>query len=186
MSQIESETLILNRLREGSHAAFNTIYRKYYVALCTYANKFIDLEDAKNIVDELMVWMWEHRENLFINSSLSQYLYRATYNRALNFIAKKKTDTNSEAQFYERYLNPSIFSEDYNLQELLDKVDEAVEKLPESYREAFIMSRIKKMTYNQIAEECGVSSKTINYRITQALKILRIQLKDFLPLLLFF
>jgi len=47
------------------------------------------------------------------------------------------------------------------------------------------MSRFKKMTYNQIAEKCGVSSKTVNYRITQALKILRIELKDFLPLILF-
>lgn len=185
MNQLKPEILILNQLREGSHTAFNTIYRQYYAMLCTYANRFIDLEDAKNVVEELMVWIWEHRENLLIDSSLSQYLFRATYNRVLNFITKKKADANSEAQFYERYLNPSVFSEDYDFHELLNKTEKAVQGLPESYREAFIMSRFKKMTYNQIAEKCGVSSKTINYRITQALKILRIELKDFLPIILF-
>ena len=98
MNQVKPEILILNQLREGSHAAFNTIYRQYYIMLCTYANRFIDLEDAKNMVEELMVWIWEHREDLLIDSSLSQYLFRATYNRVLNFITKKKADANSIAR----------------------------------------------------------------------------------------
>ncbi|MCE2617627.1 MAG: RNA polymerase sigma-70 factor [Phocaeicola sp.] len=185
MIQVKSEIFLLNQLREGNHTAFNIIYKQYYVMLCTYANRFVDLEDAKNIVEELMIWLWEHREDLLIDISLKSYLFRSTYNRVLNLIAKKKVDANSEAQFCEYYLNPVIFSDDYDLHELLNKVDEAIQNLPESYRETFIMSRLKNMTYNQIAEKCGVSSKTINYRITQALSILRVKLKDFLPLILF-
>ena len=185
MIQVKSEIFLLNQLREGNHTAFNIIYKQYYVMLCTYANRFVDLEDAKNIVEELMIWLWEHREDILIDISLKPYLFRSTYNRVLNFIAKKKADANSEAQFCEYYLNPVVFSDDYDLHELLNKVDEAIQNLPESYRETFIMSRLKNMTYNQIAEKCGVSSKTINYRITQALSILRVKLKDFLPFILF-
>ena len=57
---------------------------------------------------------------------------------------------------------------------------------PESYRVAFEMHRFQNKTYQEIAEELNISSKTVDYRIQQALKQLRKELKDYLPLLLFF
>ena len=53
----------------------------------------------------------------------------------------------------------------------------------DEYRKAFEMNRFEEMTYNEIAERTGVSPKTIAYRISQALKILRTELKDYIPLL---
>ena len=66
---------------------------------------------------------------------------------------------------------------------LSQKIDEAIAALPESYREAFVMHRFKGMSYKEIAEQLQVSSKTVDYRIQQALKQLRRDLKEFLPLL---
>ena len=74
----------------------------------------------------------------------------------------------------------------YLIEELTIRIQEAVETLPESYKEAFVMHRFKNMSYKEIAEILGVSPKTIDYRIQQALKQLRKELKDYLPLLLFF
>ena len=54
----------------------------------------------------------------------------------------------------------------------------AIRELPDEYRKAFEMNRFEEMTYNEIAERTGVSPKTIAYRISQALKILRTELKD--------
>ena len=59
-----------------------------------------------------------------------------------------------------------------------------VTALPESYRQAFVMHRFRDMSYKEIAETLEVSPKTVDYRIQQALKQLRIDLKDYLPLLL--
>ena len=70
------------------------------------------------------------------------------------------------------------------LEELSRKLKVALEELPASYREAFIMSRFKNMSYKEIAEQLNVSPKTVDYRIQQALKILRVKLKDYMPLLL--
>ncbi|WP_373822510.1 sigma-70 family RNA polymerase sigma factor, partial [Bacteroides heparinolyticus] len=67
---------------------------------------------------------------------------------------------------------------------LTQKIEDALKKLPEKYREAFVLNRIEGKTYNEIAATLGVSSKTIDYRIRQALKCLRDELKDYLPLLL--
>ena len=60
--------------------------------------------------------------------------------------------------------------------------NEALNKLPEEYRKAFEMNRFEKLTHKEIAEQLNVSPQTINYRIGQALKILRKELKDYLPL----
>ena len=71
------------------------------------------------------------------------------------------------------------------MNELSERLHEAIRQLPDSYREAFLMHRFKDMTYKEIADELGVSVQTVNYRISQALKILCVELKDYLPLLLF-
>lgn len=69
--------------------------------------------------------------------------------------------------------------------ELTAHIHKAIEALPESYRNAFIMHRFKNMSYKEIAEALEISPKTVEYRIGQALKQLRIDLKDYLPLLPF-
>ena len=74
----------------------------------------------------------------------------------------------------------------YIIEELTQKIEKAILNLPESYRVAFEMHRFQNKTYQEIAEELNISSKTVDYRIQQALKQLRKELKDYLPLLLFF
>ena len=73
---------------------------------------------------------------------------------------------------------------DYGRFEELDrKIKEAMVALPDSYREAFVMHRFKELSYKEIAEVLDVSPQTVAYRIQQALKLLRVSLKDYLPML---
>jgi RNA polymerase sigma-70 factor (ECF subfamily) len=69
----------------------------------------------------------------------------------------------------------------YAVEELTKKIEEAIDRLPESYRIAFEKNRFDNKTYPEIATELSVSVKTIEYRITQALKLLRAELKEYLP-----
>ena len=71
-------------------------------------------------------------------------------------------------------------AETYQFQELSKRVKEAIDTLPASYREAFVMHRFTKKSYKEIAESSGVSVKTIAYRIQQATKLLRKDLADLL------
>ena len=89
-----------------------------------------------------------------------------------------------ENYFYEEMQSLIDDTNFYLIEELTIRIQEAVETLPESYKEAFVMHRFKNMSYKEIAEILGVSPKTIDYRIQQALKQLRIELKDYLPFLL--
>ena len=133
-------------------------------------------------VQEIMLWIWEKHSELIIESSLSQYLFKMTYHRALNLIAKKEIISRAEAVFYTKNQEMPEDVNYYQIKELTKRIEKAIAALPESYQTAFIMHRFKGMSYKDIAVTYNVSPKTIDYRIQQALILLREDLKDYLPL----
>ena len=162
------------------------LFRRYYPILCAYAHRFVDLEDAEEIVQDVMLWLWENREILLIESSLSQYLLKMIYHRSLNRIAQKEVKYRADTLFYEKS-QAMIYDVDfYQIEELTKRIHTAIAELPESYREAFIMHRFRDMSYKEIAQTLNTSTKTVDYRIQQALKLLRKELKEFLSFALIF
>lgn len=59
----------------------------------------------------------------------------------------------------------------------------ALEKLPPEFQETFRMHRLEGMTHRQIAEQLGVSPQTVNYRIGQTVRFLRMELREYWPLI---
>lgn len=175
---------LLSAVQLGDLKAFDTLFRKYYPMLCAYGHRFVDLEDAEEIVEDSLLWIWENRDTLVIESSLNSYLFKMVYRRALNKLAHIDATQRADTRFYEEMQEMLQDTDYYQVEELTKRIEEAVAALPESYREAFVMHRFRDMSYKEIAETLGVSPKTIDYRIQQALKQLRVDLKDYLPLLL--
>ncbi|WP_417009465.1 RNA polymerase sigma-70 factor [Bacteroides congonensis] len=175
---------LLSAVQRGDQKAFDTLFRRYYPMLCAYGHRFLDLEDAEEIVEDSLLWIWENRETLVIESSLNSYLFKMVYRRALNKLAHIDATQRADTRFYEEMQEMLQDTDYYQVEELTRRIEEAVAALPESYREAFVMHRFRDMSYKEIAETLGVSPKTIDYRIQQALKQLRTDLKDYLPLLL--
>lgn len=175
---------LLSAIKDGDEKAFDVLFRKYYPMLCAYGNKFVELEDAEECVQDAMLWLWQNKEVLVIQSSLSSYLFSIVHHRAINRINQKEIKSRAENYFYEKMQSLIEDTNFYHIEELTIRIQEAVAALPESYKEAFVMHRFKNMSYKEIAGILEVSPKTIDYRIQQALKQLRIDLKDYLPLLL--
>lgn len=175
---------LLSAVQLGDLKAFDTLFRKYYPMLCAYGHRFVDLEDAEEIVEDSLLWIWENRETLVIESSLNSYLFKMVYRKALNKLAHIDATQRADTRFYEEMQEMLQDTDYYQIEELAKRIEDAVAALPESYREAFVMHRFRDMSYKEIAETLGVSPKTIDYRIQQALKQLRVDLKDYLPLLL--
>ena len=175
---------LLSAVQRGDQKAFDTLFRRYYPMLCAYGHRFVELEDAEEIVEDSLLWIWENRETLVIESSLNSYLFKMVYRRALNKLAHIDAPQRADTRFYEEMQEMLQDTDYYQIEELAKRIEDAVAALPESYREAFVMHRFRDMSYKEIAETLGVSPKTIDYRIQQALKQLRVDLKDYLPLLL--
>lgn len=178
------DTSLLSAIKHGDEKAFDMLFRKYYSMLCAYGHKFVELEEAEECVQDAFLWLWENREVMVVQSSLSSYLFAIVHHRALNRINQKEVKSRVENYFCEEMQSLIEDPHFYHIEELTRRIQEAVAALPESYREAFVMHRFKDMTYKEIADLLGVSPKTVDYRIQQALKQLRVDLKEYLPLLL--
>ena len=65
------------------------------------------------------------------------------------------------------------------LQELQDKIDEVINEMPEKCRAVFVLSRFEELKYKEIAEQLGISIKTVENHMSKALKIIRVGLADY-------
>ncbi len=182
-----TDTLLLELLKRGNMSAFEKVFTRYYSTLCAYARLFIRSGDVcENIVQELMLWIWENHSELHINDSLSRYLFTATRNRCLKHISHEMVERRVLDEMHKKLHGQFESPDFYIVRELEERIQNAVARLPDSYRQAFELNRYERKTYDEIASMLGVSSKTVDYRIQQALRLLRISLKDYLPAIVIF
>jgi len=181
----QEDSYLLSAISQRDKRAFDALFRKYYSVLCAYCHRFVKLEDAEEIVQDVLLWVWENPEAYnIIESSLSKYLFTMVYHRAISHIRQQNTKQRADTLFYERMQEMLQDIDLYNIEELTKRIEKAITMLPPNYREAFCMHRFQNMSYKEIATALDVSPKTVDYRIQQALKQLRVDLKDYLPLLL--
>lgn len=166
--------------------AFKVLFVEFYPSLCVFAMRFVDGEEAaRDIVQDVFFNVWKGRKSMFVTSSFRNFLITSVRNQCVDYLRRQKL----EHQFMEKGRLTGIQTspeEMYTLKELEVVLNKALAKLPDNVREAFEMNRFKGMTYNAIAEEMEVSPKTIEAYMSKALKILRVELSDYLPLLILF
>ena len=181
-----SEQEIVSAIRQGDERIFEDTFRKYYQSLCNYANSILkEMDEAEEVVQNLFLSIWEKRTDLEINVSLKSYLYRAVHNHCLNRI--KHLKIREEYQQYATNFYDSSYesvSQTVMTNELEQKIEEAIRKLPEQCRLIFRMSRFDELKYHEIAKQLELSPKTIENQIGKALKFLRIELAEYLPLII--
>lgn len=171
-------------MQKGDRKAFDKLFQKYYPILCTYGYRFVRLEDAEEIVQDIMLWLWENRETPVIEYSLKQYLFKSVYHRSMTRIVQNEVKLRVDTAFHDRMFGKLEDVDVFQINEMSKHIQQAINELPESYKEAFVMNRFQNLSYKEVAEILNVSPKTVDYRIQQSLKILRVKLKDYLPLLL--
>lgn len=179
-----TDEVLFEKIQAGDVKAFDILFMRYYPLLCAYAKQFVDFDDGQEIVQDVMVWFWENSSMQVIESSPKNYLFRAVKNRCLTLINRNELKQRVVSSMYENQQSQYEDPDFYIVEELTRNIENALSRLPETYREAFEMNRFQNMTYNEIAQKLNVSSKTVDYRIQQALKLLRVELKDYLPLLM--
>lgn len=176
---------IYEGIKAGDSKSFESIFFKLYAPLCAFARQYVSPSDAENIVQDVMLWLWENRKEIDIQTSLQSYLFTATKNRCYTLITrgaiKSKVINSVHLMMQDRFDNPDF----YEINELTQKLNEALAELPEEHRKAFELNRFHNKSYKEIADETGVSVKTVDYRIQQTLKILRVKLKDYLPIIIY-
>lgn len=177
--------LLLQKIQNENTDAYREMFNKFYSPLCEFASQFISDADAEELVQDLMLYIWESRKELVIESSLKSYLFVAVRNRSYNAIRNQQYKKKAHTALYEKLKEQFEDPDYYMIDELATRIQDAIKELPDSYRETFELSRFGDMTNAQIATTLSVSIKTVEYRMSQSLKILRLKLKDYIALLSF-
>jgi RNA polymerase sigma-70 factor, ECF subfamily len=182
------ELQLFAEMKSGRKESFNYFFDYYYSGLCIYANKYTeDLSTSEEIVQDVFVRFWEKRQNIEIENSVRFYLFRTVYNQCMNLLKHKKIERIYRQQNVIR--SDNLYEEQWNLfneTELRNILDQVISKLPARCRAVFELSRFENLKNKEIAEKLGITEKTVENQITKALKVLRKELKDFLPLFLMY
>lgn len=175
---------MIRRLNAGDIRCFEACYRFYYKGLCSFSSRWVSPAVAEDIVQDAMLYIWENRDKLMEELSLKGLLFMIVRNKALDRVTRQGVHTRVHQQLEKRFAEQFDSPDFYLGTELARLYHEALAGLPEQTRRIFEMSRFQGMTHKQIAAEMEVSPQTVNYHIGQALKVLSVALKDYLPLLL--
>jgi RNA polymerase sigma-70 factor, ECF subfamily len=165
---------------------FEHLFKTYFKVLHAYSATMLrDEEAAEEIVQQLFLKLWEKREQLTFQTSVKAYLYKCVYHDSLNYLERQKT-----AERYREYASKTMNNEAedssrrLDLAQLESRLKEALNELPEQCRTVFQLSRFNDLKYKEIAEQMGLSPKTVENHMGRALKLLRLKLVDFLSLII--
>jgi RNA polymerase sigma-70 factor (ECF subfamily) len=179
------DSSILKLLSEGDTDTFEMLFNTYYKPLVAYSNTILkDQDEAEDIVQQVFITVWNKKQDLGNVQSLKSYLYRSVYNSSLNRI-KQLSVRQEYAKDY--VLSHSMGTEAVGRQqELQQRIEMAMEQLPEQCGKIFRMSRFEQLKYQEIADKMGLSIKTVENQMGKALKLMREHLKEYLPLFILF
>lgn len=178
---------LLRLIAENNFEAFDLLYKRYWAEM--FKSAFVILKDSdacKDIVQDIFVWIWEHRNNLEINNPKS-YLKVAVKFKVANYIRSnniresffKEATTKTDAILFK---NPECNVE---LKELNGIIQRAIISLPKNCKEIYQESREQYLSNREIAEKLGISIKTVENQMTIALSRIKSALETYIVLLLF-
>ena len=174
-------------------ANFELLYKELQPGLYAYSRKFIDdPETARDLVQDVFIKLWEEIDISTIHTSISAYLRKTIHNLCLLHLRSQQIHQRFEnyTAFKLKEAELNFFSPDYGtytsifLKDIEDIINKCVENLPPQSRRIFEMSRVKGMSYAEIADELNISVRTVENHMYRALTIMKKELQDYLIALL--
>lgn len=160
---------------EDSQQAFREFYDLTYDRLFRIAYYYVKHEEwAQEIVLDVFMRLWEQRARLPEISCIEDYCFILTKNASLNYLEKEnRRATLSTEQLPEPSAQADSPEETLISEELFARYVKVLDRLPERCREVFIRVREEKQSYAQVAEELGISIKTVDAQLQKALTRLK-------------
>jgi RNA polymerase sigma-70 factor (ECF subfamily) len=176
-------------LTDEKEAAFELLFNKHFRELHAYAYTLVkDWDVAEEVVQGLFLKLWEKDEWADIKISVKSYLYKSVYHTSLNYLRRQKVHLKYQNQTEHTMKHHTDEQADgkFKLSELEQSLQKALNKLPEKCRAIFHLSRFEELKYQQIADQLQISIKTVETHMGKALRILRVEMKEYLPLITMF
>lgn len=191
--ECEVKISLIKRIRQGDVQAFEAVYKQSYGSLCRFADFILhDGELAKEIADDVMFYLWDHRQETEVEN-LNAWLLKAVRNKSINVLKSADmsrhnvTDSISCADRYD--LLSQLFDDEHPLEKLIteemeEQIQAAIDQLPDDTRRVFVLCKLKGKKYSEAATELGISVNTVKYHMKSAMKTLEVAMRKYMVIFL--
>lgn len=187
-------SILTSHKRKLSEKEFGCLFNKCRSLFVTVANSYVhDSVIAEDLVNDSFVRLWERRDDIQ-TGNFEAYLFRTLIHKCLDHLKSEKTQikirqnihqVNYRMLIYEINSLESCNPNRLYINEIETIFRECIDKMPSITRKVFLANRFHEKTYQEIADEQGISVRQVTSEIQRALQLLRHALKDYLPLLIF-
>lgn len=174
---------ILERFRKGENAAFQQIFYRYYGELFLFAKKLTgSAEEAEDITVITFNKLFSNSVNFETEENIKAFLYIAVRNASFSYLRNLKWKNEKQRLFADQMQSDLLFDYEYGMRsDLLDRVNAAIEQLPDRCKLVFKKMYFDGLTANEVAEELKLSASTVFSHKQYALKALRLMLGENSP-----
>lgn len=172
-----SDTGLFNLVRNGNSVAFKELFKRYWSKLYIYSFNILKEKDlCEDIVQEIFTDLWLRKEEIQIDD-LQKFLYQSVRNQIFKHFRRSRYKSELINQL-NLFIHKSSVEESYDIQELREKIDSTISKLPEQRRVIFYLSRKEELSNKEISEKLNISIQTVKNQISKALQFIRKSIKN--------
>ncbi len=182
MKNSVDDNILIDKFLKGDERAFSLLINKYKRKIYLTAYRLLgNHEDANDIVQEVIIKIYQELKNFRRESSIYTWIYRITTNLSLNALRRKKIrqffdyDELEEWFFKDEKQSPEV---NFRENELSNKLQSAIDKLPEKQKRVFVLRYYDNLTYEEISEILGTSVGALKANYFHAINKLQKELKD--------
>jgi RNA polymerase sigma-70 factor (family 1) len=176
--ELNSDILLVDRLRNGDESALTELYNRFWQLLFMSSYNVIkDRELCEDIIQDIFMNIWHNREKLEIHISLKGYMYACARYQVFNHLKKNKDKIHVELfDDLEKRFQHSTPETEMMHDELVHQINLIIETLPDKCRIVYKLSREEQLSHKEIAERLDISTKTVENHITKALQVIRLSM----------
>lgn len=171
--------LLVGELQKSDENAFRLIYQRFHIRLYYYIFQYVkSAHTSEELVQEAFIKIWLKRAELDKNKDFISFLFVMTRNMIYDHLRKEANSSLFRKTYLEsKELNSDKTSEDLQLKEYEDILENIIKKLPDRKRKIYTLSRKEGKNNHEIAEILGISSKTVKNNLWETLKTIKEQLQ---------
>lgn len=173
---MKDEDRLFRELQEGSWKAFQAFFDAYSERLYLYASGFLcDQEEARDIVQDTFIYLWENRKEITYTGNLYSYLLRSVKNSCIDYKLHQKVKEKyvREVELLQEEAEEELVD---NFEELYGRLQDIIDTLPPKCKEIFILGCVEGYSYKEVATQLAVSVNTVKTQIKVAYKKIKSEL----------
>jgi RNA polymerase sigma-70 factor (ECF subfamily) len=176
-----TEPRLLKGLKQGNHDCFRKLFEQYSKPLYRFSLSYLKSNEvAEDLIQEVFIKIWNKRKDIDTNKSFQSYLFTIALNSIRKYFNKLAEANQLKHDIIVSFSkNQAAFEEQENFEDYLCKLDALIQQMPVKRKEIFIGKKLEGKSQKELAEEFGITVKTVEYHITEAMKFLKGEFEKF-------